>query len=174
MVKFERRSLCKDLTSSPQHWRVLLGTGGSWFFYDFLYYGTALNQPSIIEDTFGKADDVYSVLWQNLVAASVGIPGVIVAIALLPVMGAKLLQAYGFIVIALVCAAMALVNFVDPLPTDNSSFEAMHDGATTHNPWIQFGVLCALIFALNWGPNVRSNIVPSHQHLLCLYGIWLL
>ena len=36
----------------PEHWRRLVGTGLSWLLYDYVYYGTAFNQPRIIEQVF--------------------------------------------------------------------------------------------------------------------------
>ena len=126
--------------------------------YDFLYYGLSLNQPQIIENTFGSADSAYSVLWQNLVAASVGVPGVVLAIVALPKLGAKALQAYGFLLLTLVCAGMATLFFIDPESGGGNSTNTTSSstgGASAPSPWIQFGMLCALIFALNWGPNVR-------------------
>jgi len=33
----------------PEHWRRLAGTGLAWLLYDYVYYGTAFNQPHIIE-----------------------------------------------------------------------------------------------------------------------------
>jgi PHS family inorganic phosphate transporter-like MFS transporter len=159
MVKFDQPNIWNVIKDNPHHWRVLIGTGGSWFFYDFLYYGTALNQPLIIEAVFGNADTIYSNLWQNLVVSSVGIPGVIVAIAVLPKLGAKRLQAWGFILLAIICGCMALVNFIDPLT--NSSSTNLY--SSTSNPWIQFGMLCVLIFSLNWGPNVSTYVLPPQS-----------
>ena len=157
MTAFKRPTLWRDIRAHPQLWRALVGTGGSWLLYDFLYYGLTLNQPAIIEQAFGTADSAYSVLWQNLLAASVGIPGVVLAIVVLPKLGAKALQAYGFILLSVVCAAMAALNFADP-QIANSSANHSQDGPNEQgtSPWALFGTLCAVIFALNWGPNVSE------------------
>ena len=39
---------------NPQLWRKLFGAGMCWCLYDFVYYGTAFNQPDIINAVFGK------------------------------------------------------------------------------------------------------------------------
>ncbi len=145
------------------------------FLYDFLYYGMALNQPQIIQNAFGTSDTVYAVLWQNLVAASAGIPGVVLAIAVLPCLGAKALQAYGFVLLAVCCAAMAALNFALPdanttHPTTNATTTLSAttasrggDGASSTAAWIQFGLFCVLVFALNFGPNVSTYVLPPQS-----------
>lgn len=151
MTAFKRPSLWKDIKENPKHWRTLIGTGGSWLLYDFLYYGLSLNQPQIIENAFGASDSAFSVLGQNLIAAAVGVPGVVLAIVALPRLGAKALQAYGFILLTMICGGMATVMFLDPM--SNSSGVG---ASTPTSAWLQFGMLCALIFGLNWGPNVSG------------------
>lgn len=37
----------------PELWRRLVGTSFTWFLYDFVYYGTALSQPEIVQNVFG-------------------------------------------------------------------------------------------------------------------------
>ena len=77
-------------------------------------------------------------------------------------------QLYGFLLLAFVCLAMATLNFVDPLPTDDantsSSTNFMTDAgphASKPSPWVQFGLLILLVFALNWGPNASSFFCPA-------------
>ena len=77
----------------------MAGTGGCWFLYDFIYYGTALNQTAIIDAVFGGDEGIYDNFWRNVVVAAMGIPGVMAAILQLEGLGAKRLMSWGFALI---------------------------------------------------------------------------
>jgi PHS family inorganic phosphate transporter-like MFS transporter len=83
-----------------EHWSTLIGTGGTWFLYDFCYYGTALFSPNIVNHIFGDSKDIPATCWQNIIANFMGIPGLLLAIWLLRPMGTKSLQMWGFVFIA--------------------------------------------------------------------------
>jgi MFS family permease len=76
----------------PEHLKKLIGTGVSWFLYDFVYYGTSLNQPEILNTVFGKGETLLDNCWQSIVLNLMGLPGVILAIIQLQRLGSKPLQ----------------------------------------------------------------------------------
>lgn len=130
-----------------EHWVKLLGTGGTWFLWDFLYYGTTLSSPTIMKATFGDSDTVLPDCWQNIVAAAMGIPGVLAAIYMGPVLGMRRLQIYGFWLLGGVYIVMGLL------------FQLVPDSHA-----LLFGAYCALQFALNWGPNLSTFVLPSETY----------
>jgi len=127
----------------PELWRKLIGTGGCWFMYDFVYYGTALNQTSIINNVFGGDETIYDNCWHNIVVAAMGIPGVLTAIYQLEAYGDKRLMSWGFVLIGftslLLCASFKYY------PDNNS---------------LNFALFCLLLFAVNWGCNVATYVLP--------------
>jgi MFS family permease len=133
----------KVALNHPELWRKLAGTGGCWFLYDFVYYGTALNQTSIINSVFGGEDGIYDNCWRNVVVASMGIPGVVVAILQLEGLGAKRLMSWGFALVGVSSVLLCL------------SFKYFPD-----DDWLNFGFFCLLLFAVNWGCNVATYVLP--------------
>ena len=91
--------------------------------------------------------DVVSVSWQNIVANAMGIPGLVLAIWLLRRLGTKILQVYGFVLIA----GMFLVLGV--------LWETCPD-----NHILLFVAYCFLQFSLNWGPNLSTFVLPSEVY----------
>ena len=127
----------------PEHWRRLVGTGLSWLLYDFVYYGTALNQPQILGAVL-PADGIYANCLQNIAVTAMGLPGVVCAIAMLRGLGSKRLQAWGFIAISAVSVAFALTLFF------------AHDSAAA-----SFALFTVLSFVLAWGCNVSTYVLPT-------------
>lgn len=54
------------------HWYKLIGTGVSWALYDFVYYGTAFNQPEILASVLGDSEDLVGVSWRDALVAMMG------------------------------------------------------------------------------------------------------
>lgn len=133
---------------SKSCWRKLAGTGFSWALYDFVYYGTAFNQPEILARVFGDGGDLVSGSWHNALVATMGIPGVICAIRMMePMGGPKPLQAWGFVSIGLASLLLALLYH---------NADSMGGFAK----WGSFVACCCLIFTLNWGCNVSTYVLP--------------
>ena len=101
------------------------------------YYGTAIFQPQILESIFGTKDLSY---WQNVVVGLMGFPGVIVAVMLLKSKGSRWLNIWGFWLIAVSFAALAICFHI----------------SETGLKWPKFAVYCLCTFALNMGPNVGT------------------
>jgi len=127
-----------------ENWEKIIGTGVCWFLYDITHYGTALFAPTIIENIFGSDNSIISNCWQNIVASSMGIPGVIAGIYILSKKGTKYLQILGFIALAICYAAFAVfwVYF-------------------RHQKILLFLMFCILTFLLNSGPHVSTFVLPS-------------
>lgn len=125
-------------------WKKLAGTGLCWALYDFIYYGTAFNLPEIFSRVLGGGDDLLTDAWHNALIASMGIPGVVLAIRMMePIGGPKALQLWGFVSIGIASVLVAV------------SYGISKDG------WFQTCIAIAacslLIFTLNWGCNVSRR-----------------
>lgn len=80
----------------------------------------------------------------NILLASMGLPGVIIAIYNLEKLGTKKLMTWGFACIALASAALTV------------SFAYAPD-----NNILNFILTCFMIFAINWGCNVATYVLPT-------------
>ena len=126
------------------YWRLFLGAAGSWFIYDVAFYGINTFTPDIIESIFGE-ESLTNLCWQSLVAQAIGVPGCIWAIMLLKTRGIYFLNFFGFFLLALIFAALAVIYQVDP------------EGQAE----MKFVLYCFLMFALNFGPNVGTYVLPT-------------
>jgi MFS family permease len=163
----------KHIISHPNSLRKLMGTGLCWALYDFVYFGTALNLPDLFGRVFGGGERSSSSsggvggltanALQNIVAFSMGFPGVLLAIRHLPFLKPKKLQSYGFIFIGGVSLLLAALFRGDgggsgeEASTSSSNNSSSSSSSTfTFRAQLQFVLACCLIFSLNWGCNVSS------------------
>eukprot|EP00035_Acanthoeca_spectabilis_P023853 m.451240 g.451240 ORF g.451240 m.451240 type:complete len:448 (-) comp20118_c0_seq1:6-1349(-) len=135
-------SLWGRINSHPEYLKQLIGTGGTWFLYDISYYGTAIFQPQILQSIFNTDTLSY---WQNLTVSSMTLPGTVVAIMLLKPKGSRWLNIYGFWLIAVAYASLAVC------------FHVSAEGLK----WPKFIVFCCCTFALSCGPNVGTYVLPA-------------
>ena len=49
LQKVSNQNPLRVAAAHPELWRRLVGTSVTWFLYDFVYYGTALSQPEIVQ-----------------------------------------------------------------------------------------------------------------------------
>jgi MFS transporter, PHS family, inorganic phosphate transporter len=134
----------KVVRENPHLRKVLIGTCCSWFFYDFVYYGTAVAQPDILRRVFGNGDGVFNNCWQNILLTAMGLPGVILAILQMERLGAKRLMTWGFIMIFVTCLTLSMTLLFLP-----------------HSIVVNFSITCCLILILNWGCNVATYVLPT-------------
>jgi PHS family inorganic phosphate transporter-like MFS transporter len=135
---------CRAAAQHPQLLGRLAGCGLSWLLYDFLYYGTTMNQVDITKKVFGNSDALFAACWQNVVVAAMGLPGVLLAIGALRCRWTShALQLGGFVLLALVCLALAAANH----------YQAPESA--------MFALFCVLLLALNFGPNVSTYTIPT-------------
>jgi PHS family inorganic phosphate transporter-like MFS transporter len=139
-----RSSPLEEIREHPEHWRTLLGTGGSWFLFDVSYYGTAIFLPSIQETIFGEGETLFALSWQSLTVLSFGIIGSAAAVLCLRTHGLKWLNVCGFILMAICFGAMALTYQLAP-----------------ERNALLFVELMALNTALFFGPNVATFVLPA-------------
>ncbi|HLH65087.1 MAG TPA: MFS transporter [Solirubrobacteraceae bacterium] len=76
---------------------TLLGTAGTWFVFDYAYYGNSVSAPLIVKTVLGKGATVEQSLALNLIVFSVAaVPGYYLACAFMDRIGHRRLQLIGF------------------------------------------------------------------------------
>lgn len=139
----DTRSPLQVVRKHPELLRHLAGCGLSWALYDFVYYGTSFNQVLITNAVFGSDDALFDNCWQNIVLTAMGLPGVVLAILALYRWSSRKLQILGFVLMGCTSAGLALAVLLD-------ASEAT-----------KFGCFCAILFSMNWGPNVSTYTLPA-------------
>lgn len=101
------------LLSSPRFMLMLLGTAGCWFLMDYAYYGTTISSPIVIQHILGNgASSFMTTLAGFVIVVVAAVPGYIVAVLTLDRLGRRKIQFFGFAMMTLCYAAIALVPAV--------------------------------------------------------------
>ena len=76
---------------------TLLGTAGTWFVFDYAYYGNSVSAPLIVREVLGKGSTIEQSLALNLIIFTVAaVPGYYLACAFMDRIGHRRLQLIGF------------------------------------------------------------------------------
>ncbi len=122
---------------------LLLGTAGSWFLFDYAYYGNTLSLPAILKQVDSTASLEAKLLWTLGMFVVFAVPGYIVAVMTMDRIGHRRLQFIGFGVMA--AAFLTLAGFAH-LTTMVVPFLAI------------FGLS---YFFVEFGPNMTTFVLPS-------------
>ncbi|CAK9023611.1 unnamed protein product [Durusdinium trenchii] len=125
-----------------RHWWTLIGTAGSWFFFDVAFYGTVIFSPTILLKVFGEMESLPMLSIQAAAMITVTIIGNAGSLAVVPRLGAKALNTMGLALCGLAFTAFASV------------YRYCHDWHT-----LQFCLLCAVNLALSL-PNIATFMLP--------------
>jgi PHS family inorganic phosphate transporter-like MFS transporter len=131
-----------------KHFKVLLGTAGTWFMLDVAYYGLGLNTATILQTIgYASSKNVYHSLYNsaagNLILICAGsIPGYWVSVATIDTIGRKPIQLMGFFLLTII---LCIIGF-------------------GYHKIGQHGLLALYVLAQffqNFGPNTTTFIVPG-------------
>ena len=79
---------------------LLLGTAGSWFLFDYAYYGNTLSLPAILKQVDATASLETKLLWTLGLFVIFAVPGYALAVMTMDRIGHRRLQFIGFAVMA--------------------------------------------------------------------------
>ena len=122
---------------------LLIGTAGSWFLFDYAYYGNTLSLPAILKQVDSTASLETKLLWTLGIFLVFAVPGYITAVLTMDRIGHRRLQFIGFGVMA--GAFLTLAAF-EHLTTMVAPFLAI------------FGLS---YFFVEFGPNMTTFVLPS-------------
>ncbi len=122
---------------------TLIGTAGTWFVFDYAYYGNSISTPLIMKMVAPNASQIQSEAWTLIIFAIAAVPGYLLAVLKIDKIGHKKLQWIGFTVMGLVFLAMGVIPEI----------------TTTVAPFlILYGIS---YFFAEFGPNTTTFILPS-------------
>ncbi|MBU2781438.1 MFS transporter, partial [Acidithiobacillus caldus] len=84
-----------------KYWLTLLGTAGSWFMFDYAYYGNTISTPMVMHHLAPHADVIQSTALSLIVFAVAAVPGYFLAAFTIDRVGHKTLQMLGFFMMGL-------------------------------------------------------------------------
>jgi PHS family inorganic phosphate transporter-like MFS transporter len=138
-----RRMGLAEFLRSRRMLKLLLGTAGTWFLFDYAYYGNTLSLPSIMKQVAPHASVEAKLAWTLGIFVVFALPGYLLAVAKMDRIGHRALQLIGFAVMVLCFAALG----------------AFHALTTTVGPFLAiFGLS---YFFIEFGPNTTTFVMPS-------------
>jgi PHS family inorganic phosphate transporter-like MFS transporter len=122
---------------------LLIGTAGSWFLFDYAYYGNTLSLPTILKEVDSTASLEMKLLWTLGIFVVFAVPGYLLAVMTMDRIGHRRLQFIGFGVMA--AAFLTLAGFAQL--------------TTMVLPFLRiFGLS---YFFVQFGPNMTTFVLPS-------------
>ena len=132
-----------DFLRSKRMLTLLLGTAGTWFLFDYAYYGNTLSLPSILKQVAPHASLEAKLAWTLGIFVLFALPGYLLAIARMDRIGHRRLQFIGFAVMAL---CFAVLGAFSVLTTAVGAF---------------FAIFGLSYFFIEFGPNTTTFVMPS-------------
>jgi PHS family inorganic phosphate transporter-like MFS transporter len=129
--------------TDPQMLKLLLGTAGAWFLFDYAYYGNTLSLPAILKEVDATASLETKLLWSLGMFVIFAVPGYLLAVKKMDRIGHRRLQFIGFSVMALCFVVLAIV----PQLTQQVA------------PFL--AILGLSYFFIQFGPNMTTFVLPS-------------
>lgn len=123
--------------------RLVIGTAGAWFLFDYAYYGNTLSLPAILKDVAPSATLVEKLALTLVLFVVFALPGYLLAVARMDRIGHRRLQILGFAVMGL---AFVALGAIPALTADVGPFIAV------------FGLS---YFFIEFGPNTMTFVLPS-------------
>jgi MFS transporter, PHS family, inorganic phosphate transporter len=132
-----------EFLTNPRMLRLILGTAGTWFLFDYAYYGNTLSLPTILKEVSPSASLEQKLAWSLGIFVIFALPGYLLAVAKMDRIGHRRLQFIGFAVMALCFLALG-------------AFPAL---TTSVGPFLLiFGLS---YFFVEFGPNTTTFVMPS-------------
>jgi MFS family permease len=123
--------------------RLLLGTAGTWFLFDYAYYGNTLSLPAILRNVDAHASLNAKLVWSLGIFVVFALPGYVLAVLKMDRIGHRRLQFIGF---AMMAASFITLGAVYGLTASVVPFLAV------------FGLS---YFFVEFGPNTTTFVLPS-------------
>jgi MFS transporter, PHS family, inorganic phosphate transporter len=138
-----RRLRLRDFLATPRMLVLLAGTAGSWFLFDYAYYGNTLSLPAILKEVDSHATLSAKLAWTLAIFVVFAVPGYALAVWKMDRIGHKRLQLIGFGVLAV---AFFTLGSAHALTANVAPFLAV------------FGLS---YFFVEFGPNTTTFVLPS-------------
>lgn len=145
----KRRLSLGEFLSTPKYLLYLLGTAGSWFVFDYAYYGNSVSAPLIVTSVLGSSGSqvlTEAIALQLIVFSVAAVPGYFLAANFMDRIGHKRLQLIGFVMMGL---AFLLIGVIPNITTMVLPF------------LILFGVS---YFFAEFGPNVTTFVLAGEVY----------
>ncbi|NMP21349.1 MFS transporter [Sulfobacillus harzensis] len=95
--------------SNPKYLITLIGTAGTWFLFDYAYYGNSISMPLVLKAVAPHAAVITDEAWTLIIFAVAAVPGYILATLKMDKIGHRKLQLIGFAFMGLAFGVIGIV-----------------------------------------------------------------
>ncbi len=142
-TEVHQRMRFSEFLTNPRMIKLLLGTAGSWFLFDYAYYGNTLSLPNILKQVSPQATLEAKLGWTLALFVVFALPGYILSVMHMDKIGHRKLQFIGFGVMA---SCFLILGIFPALTANTAPFLAL------------FGL--SYLFT-EFGPNTTTFVLPS-------------
>jgi PHS family inorganic phosphate transporter-like MFS transporter len=133
----------REFLTSRRWLPLVLGTAGTWFLFDYAYYGNTLSLPVILKDVAPHASLVAKLAWTLGMFLVFALPGYFMAFTKMDRIGHRRLQLIGFAVMAVTFVALGLIPSLTSVVA------------------IFLAIFGLSYFFIEFGPNTTTFVLPS-------------
>jgi len=138
-----RHMALRHFLSNRRTLTLILGTAGTWFLFDYAYYGNTLSLPAILKQVAPHASLNTKLAWTLGIFVVFALPGYILAVMKMDRIGHRRLQFIGFAVMAVAFLVLGIVPILTTVV-------------------VPFLVIFGLsYFFIEFGPNTTTFVLPS-------------
>jgi MFS family permease len=138
-----RRMSLGEFVTNRKMLGLMVGTAGSWFLFDYAYYGNTLSLPAILKNVAPEATIETKLVWSLGLFVVFALPGYLLGVARMDRIGHRRLQFIGFGVMALSFLALGVFP------------------ALTRNALPFLAIFGMSYFFTEFGPNMTTFVMPS-------------
>ena len=152
----QNSTCCQSLLHEPGLVKKVLGTAGTWFFFDVIFYGNTIFQPIVVEAAFGKSEaetpfhELSDTAWKSLILTSIALPGYFVAAVLIGKRVFCLIQTPRYVMMQ----GFAAMGILYAIIGTKWSYLRQY-------PALLIFLYGMTFFFANYGPNTTTFILPS-------------
>ena len=95
--------------TNPRYLMMLLGTAGTWFIFDYAYYGNTISTPLILRDLAPGAGPMAMMAWSLILFTLAAVPGYLLSFLYMDRIGHRRLQLIGFGMMGLAFLAIGII-----------------------------------------------------------------
>ena len=139
-------SSLRSFLTTRRSLRLILGTAGSWFLLDYVYYGNTISAPQVLRAVAPSTDLLHTTAWTLIIFSLFAVPGYVLAFLRIDHIGHRRLQWIGFLGMA---ACFACIGLVPGLTKAVVPFLLL------------YGVS---YFFTEFGPNMTTFVMPSELY----------
>ena len=99
----------KAFITNPRYLLMLLGTAGTWFIFDYAYYGNTISTPLILHDLAPAAGPMAMMAWSLILFTLSAVPGYLLSFLFMDRIGHRRLQLIGFSMMGLAFLAIGVI-----------------------------------------------------------------